>query len=469
MHEHEIILLKNLQALRHEHAGKTSFSFEEVSAASKLPMDAVRKAAGLLADRAYVQVHETVRGYRTSVTPEGARFVKDGFPEERLVAQLKKAGAPVPIASLEAEEKRIGLGWAKSNGWVEIVSGALVLRREPDFRAYEQKKMLAQVAENNFVSTAASELVKPLLSRGLITEPKAEKAHALAITPKGLEALSAGARPSYNLTAPTSRAYPAKLHPVQRHADRIRQIFFELGFEEMQGPAVESSFWNFDALFQPQDHPAREMADTFYLEGEEQLPKGDVVEKVRKAHQSAWKYKWDEALARKKTLRTHTTAVSARYLDRSREQKREHAKYFCIGKVYRNEVVDFKHLAEFYQIEGIVLWEKATFTDLLGLLREFYRKLGFEKIRFRPSYFPYTEPSLEVEVYFEKKKAWLELGGAGIFRPEVCLPLWGKYPVLAWGLSLERPIMLANDIDDIRAFYKNDLAWLRDFRLKQQD
>ncbi len=149
-------------------------------------------------------------------------------------------------------------------------------------------------------------------------------------------------------------------------------------------------------------------------------------------------------------------------------EKREAAKYFCVGRVYRNEVVDFKHLAEFYQIEGIVLWEKATFADLLGLLREFYRKLGFEKIRFRPSYFPYTEPSLEVEVYFEQKKAWLELGGAGIFRPEVCLPLWGKYPVLAWGLSLERPIMLANDVEDIRSFYKNDLAWLRDFKLKQQ-
>jgi phenylalanyl-tRNA synthetase alpha chain len=104
---------------------------------------------------------------------------------------------------------------------------------------------------------------------------------------------------------------------------------------------------------------------------------------------------------------------------------------------------------------------------LLGLLREFYRKLGFEKIRFRPSYFPYTEPSLEVEVYFEQKKAWLELGGAGIFRPEVCLPLWGKYPVLAWGLSLERPIMLANDVEDIRSFYKNDMEWLRNFKLKQ--
>ena len=244
-----------------------------------------------------------------------------------------------------------------------------------------------------------------------------------------------------------------------------RQIFFEMGFEEMSGSAVESSFWNFDALFQPQDHPARELADTFYIKGVEPLPKGDVVEKVKKAHKRGWNYKWAEELACKKTLRTHTTAVSARYLVDSR--KRQNAKYFCVGRVYRNEVVDYKHLAEFYQVEGIVLWEKATFADLMGLLREFYRKLGFEKIRFRPSYFPYTEPSLEIEVYFEKKKAWLELGGAGVFRPEVSIPLWGKYPVLAWGLSLERPLMLANDIGDIRTFYKNDLAWLRDFKLKQ--
>jgi phenylalanyl-tRNA synthetase alpha chain len=99
---------------------------------------------------------------------------------------------------------------------------------------------------------------------------------------------------------------------------------------------------------------------------------------------------------------------------------------------------------------------------LLGVLKEIYKKLGFEKIRFRPSYFPYTEPSLEVEVFYEDKKQWMELGGAGIFRPEVSIPLCGVYPVLAWGLSLERPLMLSLELNDIREFYKNDLEFLKD-------
>jgi len=465
MHEHEIMVLRALEALSKK--GQKSPSFKDVSTASKLSIDAVRKAVGLLADKDYAKATEKLMGFRTSLTDEGSRFLKVGFPEERLVKKLQKhPQGPLPVLGLKGEEATIGIGWAKKQGAIDIDRSSVSLRHggrlgETD----EQRKMLQWISGHNFVSSAAQDLAKPLLSRSLINELRPEKEHSITLAKKGVEALAKGVRPSYNLTAPVSRSYPAKLHPVRRTADRIRRIFFELGFEEMEGPAVESSFWNFDALFQPQDHPARELADTFYVDGEEPLPKGDVVERVKKAHKRGWKYKWAEAIAKKKLFRTHTTGVSARYLLKSRN--RENAKYFCVGRVYRNEVVDYKHLAEFYQVEGIVLWDKATFADLMGLLREFYRKLGFEKIRFRPSYFPYTEPSLEVEVYFEQKKAWLELGGAGVFRPEVSLPLWGKYPVLAWGLSLERPIMLANDIGDIRQFYKNDLDWLRNFKLKQ--
>jgi len=268
----------------------------------------------------------------------------------------------------------------------------------------------------------------------------------------------------YDIAAPVEKAMPGKLHPLRVLINRISDIFSEMGFEEMNAGFVESSFWNFDALFQPQDHPARELADTFYLREPEKipLPNKKIVDEVKRAHEDGWKYKWSEKIAEQPVLRTHTTAVSARYLANIREGKRKSpSKFFCVGRVFRNEATDFKHLAEFYQVEGIVVWEKATFANLLGCLEEFYRKLGFEKIKFRPSYFPYTEPSVEVLVYFEEKKQWLELGGAGVFRPEVCLPLWGKYPVLAWGLSLERPAMMLMGLDDIRTFYKNNLSWLR--------
>jgi phenylalanyl-tRNA synthetase alpha chain len=196
-----------------------------------------------------------------------------------------------------------------------------------------------------------------------------------------------------------------------------------------------------------------------------EIPDEELERRVAKAHQKGWRYSWSREVAQQPVLRTHTTALSARYVaETGMEKRKAPAKYFSIGRVYRNEATDYKHLAEFHQMEGIIVDEDATFRDLLGMLKEFYRKLGFEKIRFRPSFFPYTEPSLEVEVFYEPKGVWMELGGAGIFRPEVCLPLWGKYPVLAWGLSLERPLMLMMGIEDIRTFYRNDLGWLRGSR-----
>jgi phenylalanyl-tRNA synthetase alpha chain len=237
---------------------------------------------------------------------------------------------------------------------------------------------------------------------------------------------------------------------------------------EAEGPFVESSFWNFDALYQPQDHPSRELADTFYMKfpSSSKLPDKRLIDAVKKAHQdggntgsTGWRYSWDEKIAAQSILRTHTTAVSARMLTKIEPP----AKVFCIGRVFRNETLDFKHLPEFTQVEGIVADENVGFRDLLGYLREFYLRLGFKKIRFRPSYFPYTEMSVEPEVYLEERKEWLELGGSGIFRPEVTRPLGIDCPVLAWGLSLERPIMLKLALNDIRNFYhKNDLQLLRE-------
>ena len=163
-------------------------------------------------------------------------------------------------------------------------------------------------------------------------------------------------------------------------------------------------------------------------------------------------------------LRTHTTAVSASYLyNYCRDSQPK--KYFSVGKVFRNEATDYKHLAEFFQVEGIVVWEGATFRDLLGCLREFYRKLGFEKIRFQPSYFPYTEPSLEMSVYFEKKKQWLSSGGRHL-PPRGFHSALRPLPSARMGLSLERPLMLLNDMDDIRTFYRSNAGWLRSQKLQ---
>ncbi len=268
---------------------------------------------------------------------------------------------------------------------------------------------------------------------------------------------------------------PAKKHPLRQAIDRVRDIFVRLGFREVKGNLVESAFWNFDVLFQPQDHPARDMHDTFYLKtpGSIEIPRfKELRDKVKAVHENGWttgstgwEYDWDEKIAQKTLLRTHTTAVTAYALANIRKDELP-AKVFSIGKTFRNEKMDYKHLVEFNQVEGIVVDENATFRDLLGILKRFYDEMGFERVRFRPGYFPYTEMSVEPEVYFEDKDEWIELGGAGIFRPEVVKPLLGfDCHVLAWGLGLDRVVALRMGLKDIRDLYMSDLDWLRNSKV----
>ncbi len=260
------------------------------------------------------------------------------------------------------------------------------------------------------------------------------------------------------------KLYGGKSHPLVRLIERIRRIFEMMGFEEVQGDYVVSSFWDMDALFIPQDHPARELQDTFYLKkpARMKIEDEDYAKKVKEMHETGggisrgWQYKWSRELAEKPMLRTHTTVNSIRYLYEHREPP---VRMFSIGRVFRRENMDSTHLPEFTQIEGIYMDEDSNFRMLLGILKEFYTMMGFPTIRFRPSYFPYTEPSLEIEVYYNGE--WLELGGAGIFRPEVTEPLGLKYPVLAWGLGLERLAMITLGLKDIRELYISDIDWLR--------
>ncbi len=243
-----------------------------------------------------------------------------------------------------------------------------------------------------------------------------------------------------------------------------------MGFKEMSGSLIMSSFWNFDSLFTAQDHSVRELQDTFFLDENGKLPDKKVIERVKKAHESGvagskgWRYQWNENEAKKLVLRTHTTCLSAQTLA-NLDIKELPQKFFAIGKCFRNETVDWSHGFEFSQTEGIVVDKNANFKHLFGYLQEFFKKMGFKKIRFRPAYFPYTEPSVEIDFYNEEKKKWLELGGAGIFRPEVVVPLLGEFiPVLAWGSGLDRIIMDYYKIKDLRDMYKNNISQLREMK-----
>ena len=244
-----------------------------------------------------------------------------------------------------------------------------------------------------------------------------------------------------------------------------------MGFEEMTGDLLQNSFWNFDVLFTAQDHPVREMQDTFFIDEKGNLPDKKLVNEIKKVHESGiagskgWKYSWNEEEAKKMVMRTHTTCLSAQTLSKL-DVKKLPKKFFALGKCFRNETIDWSHGFEFNQTEGIVVDKDANFRHLLGYLKEFFMKMGFPKVRFRPAYFPYTEPSVEIDVFHPEKKVWLELGGAGIFRPEVVIPLLGEWvPVLAWGPGFDRILMDYYEIKDLRELYKNDLLQLRKMKV----
>jgi len=276
----------------------------------------------------------------------------------------------------------------------------------------------------------------------------------------------------YDIKINVPRVYPGKQHIINQAISYIKRIWLDLGFKETTGNLLDTSFWNFDALFTPQDHPARDLQDTFYIKDYKgKIPK-ELALKIRKTHEDGyntgskgWQYKWDEEKAKEFVLRTHTTILSAKTISKLKQTDLP-AKFFTVGKVFRNETIDWKHSFEFYQVEGIVVDENANFQHLLGYLKEYYSKLGFEKIRFRPAYFPYTEMSVEPIAYIPEKKEWIELGGAGIFRPEVVKPLLGRdIPVLAWGQGLERGIMDYYKIKDLRQLYNNDIKLLKEIKI----
>ncbi|THG17162.1 hypothetical protein TEA_005872 [Camellia sinensis var. sinensis] len=245
-------------------------------------------------------------------------------------------------------------------------------------------------------------------------------------------------------------------------------------FEEMPtNNFVESSFWNFDALFQPQQHPARDSHDTFFLQvppTTKFLPE-DYVERVKRVHEfggygsRGYEYDWKREEANKNLLRTHTTAVSSRMLYRLAQEGFAPKKYFSIDRVFRNEAVDRTHLAEFHQIEGLVCDRGLTLGDLIGVFNDFFTRLGMSKLKFKPAYNPYTEPSMEIFGYHEGLKKWVEIGNSGMFRPEMLLPMGlpEDVRVIAWGLSLERPTMILYGIDNIRDLFghKVDLSLIK--------
>ncbi|MBU7046581.1 MAG: phenylalanine--tRNA ligase subunit alpha [Theionarchaea archaeon] len=431
-----------------------------------------------------------------TLTEEGSEYIVSGLPEKQVIQFLAENEGESEIARLkEALSNRgtIGISWAVKKRWVSFKAD--VIQLTPDGQnalsdSTSEETLLNRLKDNG--PTRLSDLegkwkkVLETLEKRKLVETRLTSTTTLSfsdqfsdinqfeivdevsiVTPK---MLADGSWRSfkfkqYNIHTLSKDTPTGKIHPLMKILQETRKVFLEMGFKEIISPYVESSFWDFDALFQPQDHAAREMQDTFYISIPEdaELPQ-EFVSKVKATHENGgatgslgWRYEWKEEIARKMILRTHTTATTVRY---TAYHPKEISKVFIVGRVFRREAVDYKHLPEFHQIDGIVIDPNNSLASLFAILYDFYHKMGFEQVRVRPAFFPYTEPSVEVFVYFESRDRWIELGGAGVFRPEVTEPFGCPYPVLAWGLGLERLAMMRYDIEDIRQLYWSDLTWL---------
>ena len=475
-----------------------SSSPEQLLASSDFQLEVeIMNSASWLQTKGLLTINEdSERFYRLGY----ANVVTEGLPERRALKYIHEKGGEVTISELNgalpADDAKVAVGWLKRKGLADIVtdgdSKSLRITEKGmehlDSDTEDEKLLKAMAKAPVSERKAPSGLLKDLIGRrGMVVEEMRVR-RKLILTPEGIEALESGIelreeivqltpdllqsgkwrakafRP-YDVNTFAPAAHPAKRHPLTRLGDKIRSIFLQMGFAEIEEEYVQSAFWNMDVLFTPQDHPARDLHDTFYLEDPAfiELDDKEMVEKVRRIHMdggetgsTGWGGEWSEDVASKAMLRTHTTVNTIRHLAKNPDAP---LKVFSLGRLHRNEAIDSTHLPEFTQIEGIVVDENGSFDMLVSILREFYKRMGFEEMRIRPAYFPYTEPSLEVEVFFNGK--WMELGGAGIFRPEVVAPFGVKHPVLAWGLGFERLAMLTWDMKDIRDLYVSDIDMLR--------
>jgi len=434
----------------------------------------------------------------------GVHYRKKGLPERQLIYLLEKGNLDLKEAlkqsRLSENEFKAALGALKKKAMIEIKNGTLILsgnREEitkktleeqfiellpidynslkPEqkfaFENLKERKDIILIEEKQVILWELTHIGEQLIQVDLgDTDDLIETLTPEIIAKGGWQGKKFR---RYDIISPVPQIYGGKKHFVNQAVEYGRKVWSELGFQEMKGNLIQSSFWNFDALFTAQDHPVREMQDTFFLNYEIEINDKKLIDKVKQAHEKGiddskgWQYSWNEKESKKAVLRTHTTCLSAQALytlsKLPKEQRR--GKFFAIGKCFRNETVDWSHGFEFNQTEGIVVDENVNFRHLLGYLKEFFKKMGFEKIRFRPAYFPYTEPSVEIDVFHPERKVWLELGGAGIFRPEVTASLLGiKTPVLAWGPGFDRIIMDYYKIKDLREMYKNDIKTLREMR-----
>ncbi|CAD6184863.1 unnamed protein product [Caenorhabditis auriculariae] len=416
---------------------------------------------------------------RLALTAEGNQIASEGSHEFRVFELVGSDGCAQADVAKQSFGK-LGLSKAMAAGWVSLDksgAGVRVIRKVQEVEDVVRKQLDAlKVGESPVGDKEKQELKKrKLISETVVKGLHVSKGPAFTtnlakqeadLTP---EMIANGSWKDktfkkYNFDSLGVAPASGHLHPLMKVRSEFRQIFFSMGFSEMQtNKYVESSFWNFDALFQPQQHPARDAHDTFFVSDPSVSTKfpADYLEKVKTVHSKGgfgsigYNYDWKLEEAQKNVLRTHTTAVSARQLYQLAQEGFKPSKLFSIDRVFRNETLDATHLAEFHQVEGVIAERNLSLSHLIGIFTEFFKKLGITNLRFKPTYNPYTEPSMEIFAYHDGLAKWVEIGNSGMFRPEMLLPMGlpEDVNVAGYGLSLERPTMIRYGINNIRDMF----------------
>ena len=479
-------------------------SLEDLTKKSGLADSAVARAVLNLSENQFVK-ERVEKKTELNLTDEGRTFARVGLPERIILLEVKNRGGRLSLkealqhSKLAEKYGSIATGWISRKKWgtIEKSGSDLVIAARSETPVDDDEEVLARMEKDVLIleelPPSLADAALRLTKRNLV-ESRVRNDREVEITEAGRNIGTTATASSqaevssltgdmivsgdwekvklrtYNVSSAVPRTFPGKYHPYLRFLRMVKRKLVALGFTEAVGPLVETAFINCDCLFMPQDHPAREIHDLYYLKDPSRASLeeyGSLVDRVAQTHENGWKtrstgwrYKFSRDEASKLILRSHGTALSVRTM--LSKDLQIPGKYFAVARCFRPDMLDKTHLTEFNQAEGIVLDPNLNLRNLLGILEMFAKEVaGADKVRFKPDYFPFTEPSVELQAYREGF-GWMEFGGSGIFRPEVTEPLGVKVPVLAWGLGIDRLYMMSRRIQDIRQLFTSDLEWIRD-------
>jgi len=476
--ENEVLVLRNLKSKQ--------ISALELQQSTKLSQVEIVRALQWLDNKKLISLKKQEQEV-IDLGKYGKEYMKKGLPERNLIQHLVKLKA----IRFEDAEKKIGLskdefqaalGVLKKKLLVAIDNGRIILKVSADEAnkiTLEEKFLSELPLETNILTPENKFAFNELKKRKDIIEIKKQSTLLSQLTDSGKKIMKEIPKyklvesitpemlkkdlknvkfKRYDVSVRVPEIYGGKRQAYYTFLADVKKELVRIGFKEMKGPIVESEFWNFDALFQPQFHIARDWSDTYYVNAESDLPNKEIINAVKRQHEKSWQYSWQLEKAKKAILRPQGTSMSARMLANNPEIP---GKYFAIARCYRPDVIDAKHLSEFNQVEGIILDKNITFQHLLGQLKQFAQVFTQSKeIQFIPDYYPFTEPSVQLNIK-HPHLGWIEIGGAGIFREEVTKPLGIDVPVIAWGIGIDRLAMFKLNIKDIRELFSQDLEWLR--------